>query len=210
MEQPFENGGVDDVIFEQPEDEQSILRESSFRDYSGVRGKNLFEDDNQEKEKKTILEEKISQEIKNKGNNSQISELIQSKDISEIEKSLHKSIIETQKESEFLTVRKFPSYDLSEYDTISQDKKVLDKVEQIEKYFLGKPLTNNIINKKRKVGPLLPLHTLIEGAFLYKSDDKRKMNSKYQRLKNKILIIEQFTAMVIAIIEQLCSDILNY
>ena len=186
MEQPFEKGGVDDVIFEQPEDEQSILRESSFRDYSGVRGKNLFEDDNQEKEKKTILEEKISQEIKNKGNNSQISELIQSKDISEIEKSLHKSIIETQKESEFLTVRKFPSYDLSEYDTISQDKKVLDKVEQIEKYFLGKPLTNNIINKKRKVGPLLPLHTLIEGAFLYKSDDKRKMNSKYQRLKNKI------------------------
>ena len=52
MEQPFENGGVDDVIFEQTEDEQSILRESSFRDYSGVRGKNLFEDDNQEKEKK--------------------------------------------------------------------------------------------------------------------------------------------------------------
>ena len=174
---------------EKKEDNDNRLSEEDPTNYSNILGKDLFQEEKDFTKtenliNETILDKKINNEIKKDVNSSRISEFVQSEEITNIEKSLHISIIEPKKENEFLTVRKIESYDISEYDTIKQ--KYSQKLKIIEDNFLNKVINYNEINKENKIGPLLPLITLIESTYLFKPEYKNIMISKYERLKEKI------------------------
>ena len=99
--------------------------------------------------------------------------------------SILESKIINKKENEYLTVRKLFTYNLEEYENVR--KQVLPNLYIINFYLLEKIKCNyNEYNKNKAVGPLLPLTTLIESAYSYKSEKVNLMNEKYLRLKNNI------------------------
>ena len=173
-------------LFPIKEDENSIIDSSFSIDYSNLIGKDLFNKQNVNNE--TVLDQKINKEIKKEGNSQKISSFLQSKEISLIENSLHLSIFDlnkSEKESEYLSVRKFTtSHNIKEYENIRQ--KVSKNLHTITAYLLERAGNYNEINTNKKVGPLLPLTTLIENAYKYKSEYKVDMNKKYERLKKYI------------------------
>ena len=177
------------------EEEQSIIDASFSINYSDVIGKDLFKEDlellnKQNTNNETVLEQKINKEIKKDGNLKRLpSSFIQSKEINIIEKSLNISILDSKninnKENEYLSVRKFSTYNIEEYENVR--KKVLKDLYVINSYLLEQiSCKYNEYNINRPVGPLLPLTTLIESAYNYKSEKQNLMNQKYLRLKNKI------------------------
>ena len=173
------------------EEEKSIIEASFSINFSDIIGKDLFKEElnKQSINNETVLEQKIIKEIKKDGIIKRLSTFIQSKEINILEKSLDISILDpkniNKKENEYLTVRKLYTYNIEEYENIR--KKVLKNLYVINSYLLENLKCNyNEYNKNRAVGPLLPLTTLIESAYNYKSENANLMNEKYLRLKNKI------------------------
>ena len=173
-------------LFPIKEDKNSIIDSSFSIDYSNLIGKDLFSEQNVNNE--TVLDQKINKEIKKEGNSQKISSFLQSKEINLIENSLHLSIFDlnkSEKESEYLSIRKFTaSHNIKEYENIRQ--KVSKNLHTITEYLLERAGNYNEINTNKKVGPLLPLTTLIENAYKYKSEYKVDINKKYERLKKYI------------------------
>ena len=166
-----------------------LIAYSSFcEEFSGVIGKDLFKEE-QNKElignqlTNTALDQKISQNAKD----IQISPFIQSEEIKKIQNSLNISLTDENKEKhEYLKKREFPKYDLKEYDTIK--KRTRKNILNISNFLLKKKLKLNFkeINQNKKIGPLLPLTTLIESSYKYKPEFRNEMQNKYLRLKNYI------------------------
>ena len=87
---------------EKKEDNDNRLSEEDPTNYSNIIGKDLFQEEKDFTKtenliNETILDQKINNEIKKDGNSSRISEFVQSEEITNIEKSLHISIIEPKK-----------------------------------------------------------------------------------------------------------------
>ena len=151
------------------EEEKSIIDASFSINFSDAIGKDLFKEDlellnKQNTNNETVLEQKINKEIKKDGNLKRLSSFIQSKEINILEKSLNISILDStnnnKKENEYLTVRKFSTYNIKEYENVR--KKVLKDLYVINSYLLEKISCKfSEYNKNRPVGPLLPLTTLI-------------------------------------------------
>jgi hypothetical protein len=166
-----------------------LIAYSSFcEEFSGVIGKDLFKEE-QNKElignqlTSTALDQKISQNAKD----IKISPFIQSEEIKKIQNSLNISLTDENKEKhEYLKKREFPKYDLKEYDTIK--KRTRKNILNISNFLLKKKLKLNFkeINQNKKIGPLLPLTTLIESSYKYKPEFRNEMQNKYLRLKNYI------------------------
>ena len=174
---------------EESENESPIFNSNVWKEFSDVIGKDLFKNekdflnrDNLNKE--TVLDQKINKEIKKEGNSLEISTFIQSEDISNLENSLHVSLLDKNEENEFLSVRNFPNYDINEYNIIRE--KVKNNLYVITNYLINENILINEYSADKKVGPLLPLTTLIESAYLYKPEYTKEMNLVYQRLKNYI------------------------
>ena len=170
-------------------DNIELFNNSSFcEDCSGIIGKDIFKKEQKteimgNKIKTTVLEQKISEKVKD----TKISPFIQSEEIKKVKKSLNISVIEeNMPKKEYLILRKFPKYDLNEYDKIK--KQAGKNLLNISNFLLQKQLQLNFheINKHKKVGPLLPLTTLIESSYKYKQELKNEMQKKYLRIKNYI------------------------
>ena len=172
-------------------EENKLINNNSFSDdFSGIVGKDLFKEEQPteiglNKLKETVLDLKINEKIKETEN--KISPFIQSEQINELEKSLNISLTDENKEKkEYLVLRTFPEFDINEYDTIRKQagKNLLD----ITNFLLNKKLAINLseIKPHKKIGPLLPLTTLIESNYKYKPEYQNEMQKKYLRLKNYI------------------------
>ena len=174
-------------------EEEDIINSSFSVDFSNVIGVDLFKEEREEekeyinresKNNETILEQKI----KNKENDinfPQISSFIQSQDINLIENSFHMSVLDKDKdkETEYLTSRQISFYDKAELDSIR--KKVNKNFHVISNFLINRNYSYNEINVKKKIGPLLPLTSLIENT-LKNPRYQNIMNIKYQRLKKYI------------------------
>ena len=106
-------------------EENKLIDNNSFcEDFSGIIGKDLFREEQptviiQNKLKETVLDQKIHEKIKETEN--KISPFIQSEKINELQKSLNISLTDEKNEiNEYLVLRKFPEYDINEYDTIKK------------------------------------------------------------------------------------------
>ena len=171
--------------------EENNTTSSSFcEEFSGIIGKDLFKEEQKPskdgiKIKETVLDNKISKKLKLK--ETKITSFIQSPNINELEKSLNISLTDKNKEEkEFLKLRKFPEFDINEYDKIK--KRVGKNLLNISNFLLNKQLKLNLceINPNKKIGPLLPLTKLIENAYSYNPVLQNEMQKKYLRLKNYI------------------------
>ena len=186
-----ENENINNEINEEKEEnlDENII--NSFNaEFSGIIGKDLFEEEKKDelkrkKSKTTVLDEHIINKIPKE---SKISEYIQMKEINDLENSLNISLLDENKkgENQYLEIRNFPKYDLSEYDKIK--KKVGKNILAISSFLLEKKLKLilNEINLNKKIGPLLPLSYLIEDSYFFKPEFSKEMNLKYKRLKNYI------------------------
>ena len=170
-------------------DNNELISNSSFcEDCSGIIGKDVFKKEQKTEIagnniKTTVLDQKISEKVKD----TKISPFIQSGEIKELENSLNISVTdENIQKKEYLILKKFPQYDLNEYDKIK--KQVGKNLLNISSFLLQKKLKLNFheINQNKKIGPLLPLTTLIESSYKYKPELKNEMQKKYLRLKNYI------------------------
>ena len=171
----------------QIEDENLIINFSFSKDYANLIRKDLIQKDNNlnnENNNETILEQKINKEIKKDGNIQKLSSFIQSKEINILQSSLNFSLSDITIESEYLSIRIFPSYDKNEFEIIKQ--KVSKNLNIIKDYLLNRQCLYKDFSINKTVGPLLPLTVLIENAYSYKPEYKNSMNKKYQRLKNYI------------------------
>ena len=166
-----------------------LIDHSSFcEEFSGVIGKDLFKEEQnteliENQLRKTALDQKISEKTKD----TKLSSFIQSEEIKELENSLNISLTDENKErNEYIKQREFPKYDINEFDIIK--KKVEKNLLNISNFLLKKRLKLNLkeINQNKKIGPLLPLTTLIESSYKYKSEFRNEMQNKYLRLKNYI------------------------
>ena len=157
-------------------------------EFSGVIGKDLFKEEQnteliENQLRKTALEQKIIEKTKD----TKISPFIQSEEIKKLQNSLDISLTDENKEKiEYLKKREYPKYDLKEYEKIK--KRIGRNLLNISNFLLKKKLKLNLkeINQNKKIGPLLPLTTLIENSYKYKSEFRNEMQNKYLRLKNYI------------------------
>ena len=170
-------------------DQKDLIKFSFSNNYANILGEEVINKDNnivKDNNNVTILEQKISKEIKREGSLKRIPSFIQSKEINKLKDSLNIffSFSDSNKESEYLSPRKFPSYDINEFEIIKQ--KVSQNLIPIKDHLLKIQCNYKEYNKNKAVGPLMPLTALIEHAYLYKPENKNLMNKKYQRLKNNI------------------------
>ena len=166
-----------------------LIDHSSFcEEFSGIIGKDLFkEEQNTELIENQLRKTALGQKISEKTKDSKISPFIQSEEIKELQNSLNISLTdENEEKNEYIKPREFPKYDLKEYDMIK--KRVGKNLLNISNFLLKKRLKLNFreINQNKKIGPLLPLTTLIENSYKYKPEFRNKMQNKYIRLKNYI------------------------
>ena len=176
-------------IEKKEKDNNELINNSSFcEDCSGIIGKDIFKKEQKTEVvenniKTTVLDQKISEKVKD----TKISPFIQSEEIKELENSLNMSVTDDNiQKKEYLILKKFPEYNLNEYDKVK--KQVGNNLLNISNFLLNKKLKLNFheINKNKKIGPLLPLTTLIESSYKYKQELKNEMQKKYMRLKNYI------------------------
>ena len=187
----MENGGDNNINEQNKEKINNKLNNNQpfCEEFAGVIGVDLFkkEQKNELSAKKlieTVLEKKISEKTKDSINSNNF---IQSEEINELQKSLNISLTDENKlNNEYLQLREFPQYDINEYDKIK--KRVGKNLLNISDFLLNKKLkfSLNEINPHKKIGPLLPLTTLIEGSYSYKPELKNEMQKKYFRLKNYV------------------------
>ena len=171
-------------------EEEDIINSSFSVDFSYLKGADLFKEEKEylsreNKNNETILEQKISKNKDIDLNFPQISSFIQPQDINLIENSFHMSVLDKDKDkgAEYLTSRQISFYDKTEFDSIRE--KVKKNLYVISNFLINKSYSYNEINKNKKIGPLLPLTSLIENTF---NNPKyvNIMNTKYQRLKKYI------------------------
>ena len=170
-------------------DNNQLFDNASFcEEFSGIIGKDLFKEEQhtemiENQLRKTVLDQKISEKTKD----SKISPFVQSEEIKELQNSLNISLIDKDKsKNDFIKLRQYPPYDLNKYDSIK--KRTGKNLLNISSFLLKKKLKLNLkeINQNKKIGPLLPLPTLIESSYKYKPEYKNAMQKKYLRLKNYI------------------------
>ena len=119
--------------------------------------------------------------MKNKSMINISSSFIQPQQISTIEKSINKSILSKNHKNEFLSVRLLPKYDEKQFNSLKA--RVSDKYNIIFQNLIAHRCQ---VKMDAKVGPFLPLTTLIENSYLNDHQYINIMNEKYQRFKNYI------------------------
>ena len=177
------------AIFNDNESDESLINSNFSIDFADIIGKDLFREEReylkrQNTNNETVLEQKINKKIQNEENLQKLSSFVQSREISLLESSLHISLSDSDKESDYLVLRQISFYDNHEYDFIRQ--KVSKNLYSITDLLLKKQYPYNDINPNKKVGSLLPLITSIENTYLNNPQYIKIMNQKYQRLKNYI------------------------